>query len=507
MVQYQATSLTTVHDNIIIGQGSLNTSVGTTAQHNIVLGNSVELLTSGDTGEFLVDPTNIKSFQIGNILGGTETQLKIPNMMNPFNENPLVSGYVLSSDTAGDLSWIANGTVSTSVQSIMSQSGGISSGSAPSQNLLNATNSNYYNLATVNSNCVGYWGGVYDGNRYIYYIPNITGYLLKYDTTKPLTNTSSYVIFNMTAVNAQCMGWGGAIYDGKRYLYFIPYLGNTTGSGASIFCVYDTTLPMTSTTSYTTYDLGALNSNLKAFRAGCFDGTYIYLGFVDDGVGNAYVCRYNTTLSFTISSSYQYFQISGSIYNGSSGCIFDGQYVYFIPDIGLSGSALFVYDTTQDFTTSYFTYFDTTTITGNAKQFAGAVFDGRYVYFVPNVNSILVRYDTTLPFTSTASYQSYNIGETTFNGGVFDGRYLYLIPWTDNSSMVVYDITKLFTSSTSYTTFNTSSINSSCAGFSGGIVAGAYMYLSPYFNSGNSGYMVQCPIYTSTNLGPIQLLI
>jgi hypothetical protein len=97
-----------VNDNIVIGHNSLQNIVDGGA-NNIILGNDVNVAVANDNGNFLVDPANITKMTIGNIISGDATQLVIPNMKNPFNVDPTVSGQVLSSDTSGNLSWASNG--------------------------------------------------------------------------------------------------------------------------------------------------------------------------------------------------------------------------------------------------------------------------------------------------------------------------------------------------------------------------------------------------------------
>jgi hypothetical protein len=76
------------YNNIVIGVGSASnlassdlTSVGT---NNIILGGQTNLIKDGDSNEFVVAPSTIKSMQIGDIISGTATMLSIPNNKNPF---------------------------------------------------------------------------------------------------------------------------------------------------------------------------------------------------------------------------------------------------------------------------------------------------------------------------------------------------------------------------------------------------------------------------------------
>ena len=78
-------------------------------------------------------------------------------------------------------------------------------------------------------------------------------------------------------------------------------------------------------------------------------------------------------------------------------------------------------------------------LNSNSEGFNGGVFDGRYIYFVPQgpagALGQISRYDTTRPFTTTSSYATFdtlgfvNSKSSGFQGGAFDGRYVYLIPY------------------------------------------------------------------------------
>ncbi|MEE2872485.1 MAG: hypothetical protein VX893_06175, partial [Candidatus Latescibacterota bacterium] len=90
-----------------------------------------------------------------------------------------------------------------------------------------------------------------------------------------------------------------------------------------------------------------------------------------------------------------------------------------------------------------FSAFDAAAIGGlPTRGYFGAVFDGRYVYFVPEqhgeegmpTHGIVLRYDTHGEFADRSSYSAYDAGETDglqtrgFYGAIFDGRYVYFVP-------------------------------------------------------------------------------
>jgi hypothetical protein len=86
------------------------------------------------------------------------------------------------------------------------------------------------------------------------------------------------------------------------------------------------------------------------------------------------------------------------------------------------------------------------------QGFAGGTFDGRYVYFAPNTFGVSLgsgylvagRYDTMGPFGSSASWVTFSIvyGTPTaqYWGAVFDGRFVYFIP-QEGAQLAQYDTT------------------------------------------------------------------
>jgi hypothetical protein len=133
----------------------------------------------------------------------------------------------------------------------------------------------------------------------------------------------------------------------------------------------------------------------------------------------------------------------GDAYNYAGGA-FDGRYVYFVPRA--AGIAL-RFDTKPPGgivnlgSPSLWSWFDMTqvvTFDGGSPQFSGAVFDGRFVYFIPASTGFgqLLRYDTLSSFDAPCAWSTADLlslpGATGsvgfYNGAVFDGQYVYLVP-------------------------------------------------------------------------------
>lgn len=346
---------------------------------------------------------------------------------------------------------------------------GYGSGSVGTEYPLNQNSFAFFNTASVNSNSNTLWGGAFDGN-YIYYAPNgggALGQITRFDVRAPFNSSSSYSFFNMAAINPSAKGYSGAVFDG-RYVYFIPY---ENGVSSGLAARYDTTVPFDAISSYTFFDLTTVTANAKGFWGGLYHQGYVYfcpnsttLGSVFSGLA----VRYNVTQAFNNAASYQTF------------------------DLG--------------------------SINPNMKGFTGMVSDGTKIYFIPFKNNSgyhgnFTVYDTSGSFTSSGSYQSVdlasvNAGAIGFVGATFDGSYIYLVPNTNNSGpsglVTRYKIDSNFSSGSSYETFDLTTINSGAKGFFGGAFDGRYVYYVPNNNGVPDGLIVQYDItanFSSANPG------
>jgi hypothetical protein len=327
------------------------------------------------------------------------------------------------------------------------------------------------------------------------------------------TTTHSWAVYDTTAINASSKGFFGAVFDG-RYVYFIPdYSAGSLGQVTR----YDTTGSFTASTSYSVYDTTAVNASSKGFRSAIFDGRYIY--FVPDfnGAYSGQVTRYDTTGVFTASDSYSVYDTTAvnASSKGFVGAVFDGRYVYFVPNYnGAYSGQVTRYDTTGVFTAAdSYSVYNTTAVNASSKGFYGAVFDGRYVYFVPNYNGAyfgqITRYDTTGSFTSSGSYSVYNTtainaSSKGFRGAVFDGRYIYFVPYYNGAylgQVTRYDTTGSFTASDSYSVYDTTNVNANSKGFRGAVFDGRYVYFVPY---NNGSYFGQITRYDTGSPAPQQ---
>ena len=400
--------------------------------------------------------------------------------------------------------------------------GGFGSSMVGLNKTLNIRTVEVFNTAAVNANSKGFSGSAFDG-RYIYFSPLTTdggitydGQVTRFDTRGSFTDSDSYSFFDTTTVNANSKGFKGAAYDGQ-YIYFVP---NYTGSAFSgQITRYDTRKNFNSAASYDVFDTTTVDANSKGFFGAVFDGRYIYFVPLQTSLADGYsgqITRYDTQSPFADAGSYAVFNTTAVNANskGFMGGISDGQYIYFVPALHADGpfGQITRYDTTKVFTdAASYEFFDTTTVDAGSEGFIGAVFDGRYVYLVPNHNGIpagqITRYDTTMAFDNSGapgspSYEVFdattvNVNSKRFFGGVYDGRYIYFIPFDAASGQITrYDVTKSFTSTSSYSVLDTAVVNANSKGFSGGIYDGKYVYMNPYNNGSASGQITRIDAYS-----------
>jgi hypothetical protein len=231
----------------------------------------------------------------------------------------------------------------------------------------------------------------------VYFVPQLSGLLTRYDTNASFDAGASWQTFNVGKVDAGGQFMFTAVYDG-RYVYVIPANGNAV---ASIVVRYDTTAPFNTGSSYTTFDTTTFNPGATGFSGGGFDGRYLYLvpgfnGTTESGL----VVRYDTKATFTSAASWDKFDatVLSPDARDFATASFDGRFIYLVPyEMAISG-VVARYDTSLPFPlASSWQTFDTRTLNPGAAGFGGAVFDGRYLYFEPGGNTIVARFDARTP--------------------------------------------------------------------------------------------------------------
>jgi len=367
----------------------------------------------------------------------------------------------------------------------------------------------------VGSDPDGYSGAVFDG-RYVYFIPlnnglGFHGEVLRYDTHNTYDDENSWDTFDpgSNGVGSDPDGYSGAVFDGK-YIYFVPFNNGLDYHGEVLR--YDTQSNFDDESSWLAFDAGAngVGSDPRGFIGAVFDGKYVY--FVPNNNGLDYhgeVLRYDTQNSFDDVSSWLAFDAGangvGSDPDGYAGAVFDGKYVYFVPfnnGLDYHGEVL-RFDTQSNFddVSSWASYDPGSNGVGSdPRGFIGAVFDGKYVYFVPNNNGVfyhgeVLRFDTQNSFDDVSSWLAFDAGANGvgsdpdgYAGAVFDGRHIYFSPKyngvSEHGEVLRFDTQSNFDDENSWDTFDAGAngVGSNPRGFMGAVFDGRHIYFTPVYN-------------------------
>jgi len=379
---------------------------------------------------------------------------------------------------------------------------------APPATYNDITNGINWGLFADPSAMLGYATPTFDG-KYIYYAPlyggtSYHGNALRFDTTGSFQSMLSWSTYDMTQINSKAKGYMGTVFDG-RYVYYLPFASDA-GVMGTIAMRYDTQGSFTNGASWAPFDVSPLDARAGGFGGGTFDGRYIYAApYICTPCNPSIAVRYDTKASFASGASWQTFDLATKGANTYAGAVFDGRYVYYVP--ALKDSGLVVrFDTQGNFKdANAWTIFDLKAqVNPAAVGFLGATFDGRYMYFVPyqfGAGGVIARFDTQGSFTNKAAWQTFDLGQwksnaTAFWGAVFDGKYVYFVPSSHNL-IVRYDTQSSFTSGASYTSFDLAAYTKKMSpAFAGGAFDGEFLYIAP----GQSTPMVRFDAKTPPSL-------
>ncbi len=270
----------------------------------------------------------------------------------------------------------------------------------------------------------GFFGAVFDG-RFVFFVPRNDGApdgrVVRYDSqasadaAAPIADAGPsgadageggapvpgsfadphlWQSFDVSTVNPQARGFAGGV-AGAQSLFLVPYDNeafdgavHSGNSGIAARHLFSGTFG--SPSSWSTFDTTAVSGYADDFVGGAFDGQFIY--FAPHGYG--VVTRFDTTGTFTSIPSWSTYDTTrqGVLDSGQpveySGAAYDGRFIYFVPFS--QGAALLTrYDTQSTFTADCaWSAFDPTSLAageaGVLPPFVGAVFDGTYLYLVPN---------------------------------------------------------------------------------------------------------------------------
>lgn len=338
-------------------------------------------------------------------------------------------------------------------------------------------------------------GAAFDG-RYLYLVPSAAGDAVVYDTRSASFDAGeAWNSFNpATRVTAGPFYFTGGVWDG-HHVNYVPN-GGQGGQDDLMLLRFDTDAGQngfSATSSWQNQDL--CPDAACSFAGGAFDGRFVYV--VPTGVVENLI-RFDpkspgSSDSFSVSSYVQAtFQAQGAAY--------DGEYIYLMPGESTSYA---VRHRVGDALDGGWEKFDLTGVTGG-QAYWGGVFDGRYIYYVPNTTSggspagTFVRFDTSASFRDTTSWSVYDLADAMaaptavkFAGGTFDGRYVYFAPTNGPFGSLVarrFDTTAgKFDEPTAWSSFDMATLNgvgpdAGCARtqqFFGAAFDGRYVYFVP----------------------------
>jgi hypothetical protein len=291
----------------------------------------------------------------------------------------------------------------------------------------------------------------------------------RYDTLGDFATPSSWTTLDLATLadgGAPTAGFFGAAVDG-RAVFFAPRNNGSPDGHALRFdpsATLDAAPPAAdggsiveggtfgTAASWASFDTTTVNPIARGYGGAIVAGGSLYLvpsfndaydAEVHTG-GDGIIAKHVTSESFTLASTWSTYDLTfvNGLADSFIGAASDGQYVYLVPRA--NGIAVRLDTTASSFatTTSWQTY-DTTRIVANdggvAMTFAGAGFDGRFIYYVPTFSSPsrLLRYDIQSTFTADCAWSWIDLGQLAiydagilppYVGAAFDGKYLYLVP-------------------------------------------------------------------------------
>lgn len=323
-------------------------------------------------------------------------------------------------------------------------------------------------------------------------------------------------------------GYVGSVFDRSTYLYLVPFRGDNGPQGTVLR--YNTKAVLNSAPSWESFDPSSngLSAAARGFSGGAFDGRYIYFAPNENASGpSGAVMRYDTTKNMAAVTSWELFDPSasglGAAAKGFNGAVFDGRFVYFVPAVNASGghNDVMRYDVTKPFASaSSWELFNPKSAASTKKGYAGAIYDGRYVYFIPSGKPDVGASTGGASSTGASGTCGNGICDSNETAAAVDcvpgssacNKVLCLqdcgqaaLPSAPTTASILtgqvtgrpagssdmhgdvlrYDTRAPFKSTTSWTTFDPSSngVGSNARGYNGGVFDGTYIYFAPYINS------------------------
>jgi hypothetical protein len=375
----------------------------------------------------------------------------------------------------------------------------------------------WFDATQINMGATQFLGGTFDG-RYAYFAPSKGGLVLQHDT-QAATFDQGWLAFDVAPAPLKAGGFSGAVYDGSRYVYFVP--ASTTGN---VVARYDTQSGdpkgFASALSWDSFDLSTIGDAgpVAGFFGGAFDTRYLYLVPYLDGTPHGDVVRFDTkgrppdaghpdggdagsAGPFDNVANWSVSNVAASDPHaaGFNGAIYDGTTLFLVPfandvfDAGVHGgkSSTVARLTLKNWPGGWSTY-DLTNVNGLLYGFIGGGFDGHYVYLAPHASAVVARFESTSALASAAAWSTFDLTRVVAvtgtqvplcSGTAFDGRFVYFLPGAPPLDILVrYDTLSTFTADCAWSSVDlgTVMVGGKAPGALGGAVFdGEYLYLIP----------------------------
>jgi hypothetical protein len=267
------------------------------------------------------------------------------------------------------------------------------------------------------------------------------------------------------------------------------------------------------TSQWSKFDVSTVRAGLQGFAGGTFDGRYVYLSPHNNGSPDGVTARLDTQAAggFGAATSWTAFDTAsldaGAL--GYLGAAYDPTHkqVYLVPNNnGAPGGVVASVAPGASFgPDASWTTFSTLTLDAGAAGFAGATFDGQYLYFSPSNNGapdgVVTRYDTTKPFRTSSSWATFDLTQLPgaamakgYFGAVYAGTLAIFVPAGGASPsplVAAYATTLPFSSPTSWQTYDLSGLDAKARGFRGAAFDGQFVYLVPNNNGSADGVVAR----------------
>lgn len=343
----------------------------------------------------------------------------------------------------------------------------------------------------------GYGSAVFDGS-YLYLVPSVGGVVVRYKTGSDFGATGVWESFDTNVVadgGGTSPQFSGAAFDG-RYVYFAPNLNGQSG-----VVRFDSWFPFTAASSWQTFYMETLDTNLKGYRGAAFRDPYVYFipSYGVDAHDHGNVVRFDKNKTFTDPASWEHTDVKAALgveARGFAGAVVASDALYLVPG-SLSAGGVANQVARFDFRPQFSADAGGWSLSSpNATGFFGGVYDGRFVYlapccmdeFDPLVGKYAVRVDTQ----SDAGWTRFNSSTLDLplpasSGAAFDGRRVYFVPHelrtgpavTQSGVVTSYDTTGSFVTKTGWTQFDLVQIDARAKYFQSAAFDGRYVYFLP----------------------------